>query len=366
MEENTYIKEVQHSQTNINNEFDLICLCEKQQVFVDCKIELKEDDELVTFIFDTTNLFAYEKLDASKLSRIRFLLSVKEVEKIRKQFIVSLHPDNLYFDSNLNVKILERDVRKEDSTINFLNQYKCLIATVLGVHSYEDYAVGGMSLMDKDPYLLKIKTCETVEEIASLLFQEYQFQQEKIKNTLRIPIKHKKNYQRIIAFLLIVAIGLGSFQIKQYFDLRKQTIEFAAMSTYVDHNYVDTVDILQAIATKKLTKESLYILAISYIKSSGLNEEAKNNALSQIKLHGNEAYSKFWVMLGRKEFEDAYEIANKFADNRLLYYGYSVEYSSLDTNTKINSEEKIKRKKELEDKIDEYIKKVSESKDGEK
>ena len=368
MDEKNFSENIRKSSTNIESKFDLVSLCEKRSEFVNCSAEFIDEGETVVFDYNTTELFSYDELNTSRIDRIRFLLSVKKLEEISRIFKFSLQPENLFFDTNLNAKILRRDIVNKDDTTDFLQQYKSLIgAVMMKQYAYRDFYEGGLSLMDKDKFLSSIKECTNTLEIADLLFEQFTLEKEEMMNTLNVPKKKQKINIIALRFFIVISIILLIFNGYQLMFINKeQKIKLTALSSYIDNNYVETIDILKSTDSDDLSKESLYILAISHIKSSGLNDDAKNNALSQIKLKGNTSYSKFWVMLGRQEFDEAYEIANKFSDERLLYYAYSVEYSSLNTNTKLSSEEKTKRKSELEKLIDGYIEKVSEDEESEK
>ena len=368
MNDNVFSEDIRKSSTSIESEFDLISLCEKRGEFVNCNAEFKDEKETVVFTYDTTGLFSFEELGKTRIDKIRFLLSVQRLEAISKRFVFSLQPENLFFDANLNAKVLRRDVIGDDEHADFLLQYKSLIGTVMmKQYSYQDFYEGGLSLMDKDKFLSQVKSCTTTQEIVSLLFEQFTLEKEKALKTVSVPKKKQTINKIALRVFVVLSVLLLVLNLYQFMFINKdQGTELKAMSHYVDNNYVDTIDTLESTSTDSLSKESMYILAVSHIKSSGLNDEAKSNALSQIKLNGNESYSKFWVLLGRKEFDDAYDIANKFSDDRLLYYAYSVEYSSLNTNTELSSEEKATRKGELEKLIDDYIEKVSENEESEK
>lgn len=131
MNDNFFSEDIRKSSTSIESEFDLISLCEKRGEFVNCNAEFNDEKATVVFNYDTTGLFSFEELGKTRIDKIRFLLSVQRLETISKRFVFSLQPENLFFDANLNAKVLRRDVIGDDEHADFLLQYKSLIGTVM-------------------------------------------------------------------------------------------------------------------------------------------------------------------------------------------------------------------------------------------
>lgn len=351
---NKYLKK----DLNLNSEVDLLHITSKNDDFVDVQTEY-ENNYLVCN-FDITRLKCAENIEKeSKKDILRFLINVASLERYNDKYIFSLDPSNLYYDFNMKPKILFRDVAN-DKTNDFINKYKALILTLLNnKYNYEQYYNGGLSLCNNDKKLNKYVNAEDISSIVSLLKKEY-------LDTIH---KEKKHYTLCPKFLLIILL-ITTFVSSLFFVKEKITLNnveseyehnktiMTASLNFNKEQYSKVIKNLSKISTNKLDNDMMYILAVSYIKSSSLDDAQKENALLKLRSDANDKYNIYWVRLGRHEFKKAYNIASQFDDERLLYYGYSVELSSLPGNIKLTAEEKRNRKEELTRLLDEYIKKM--------
>lgn len=296
------------------------------------------------------------------LDAMRLLIGVSRLEEVYREYKCSLSPTNVYYTKDGVVQIQERDIWLEEEKETFLNSYKWIIGyAFLKTYEYEDIACGDMMLMQKDIRCKAIGDCQKVEDMVALLYQWCDREEKRLAKMVSVPTKTYKRYQRIGLVNLVFVILLSSWSVYQQVVVhKKKDMMLQANSFFIDHKYMDTITTLQGEAIEALHTEAKYMLAVAYIKSSNLKNEARENALAQVHLHGDERYLLFWNYLGRRDFSNVYEIVDRIADERLLHYAYSVELESLQTNDTLSLKEKEKRKQELIKELETYIEEIRE------
>lgn len=306
-----------------------------------------------------------EAKDTKLIGKLKLLIAAGRLESLSMRYKFSLCPENLFYTEDTIIKVKKRDVLLEEFSYTFVNDYKCLIGCMLlNEYSYEDIKQGGISLL-KHSRWHAITDCRNVPDILRLLHCWHNQELENQKKMILVPKKKHAIYKSTILITSTLLISLSIFVIyQQFFILNTKEKWLQASSHFMNRKYVDVIDTLKNEDLDKLHEETKYMLAVSYIKSSNLKGQSRENALSLVRLNGTEDYIMFWIYLGKKDFENVYAIANTFNDNRLLYYAYSVELESLNTNTELSTREKQKRKKELEELLEVYISDVENDNTG--
>lgn len=324
-----------------------------EQSFV--PVSFKTDKEEVVFNFQSQNYMDSNRLStSSSLDKILFLMSVSKLEKYYQDFEFSLDPSNIMIDYQMNAYILFRDINIKPYK-SFEYMFQCLILSLLTSKNYEFYFNDQFISKINDEQFACIADMD-YKQLCSFLQEQHKYEIDRLSKSKMILHKSFKHWLRFTVLLIcafIVTIGFIIYQNKVVFPSIHKSL--MSVSAYLSSDYVGVIDVLESVKTRSMNLDESFVLATSYVKTSGLSKEAQNQVLPKITNKDNIEYNLFWIALGRKEFEDAYAIAKKYEDSRLLYFAYSTEYNSIDTNSELISEDSKNRKAELKNMIDKYI-----------
>lgn len=346
----------------------LLSLVQPRQFFLDCRIE--EEKESVTFLYEIQDRKRFSDLRQERIiNRLRALLEIPILRGSFGEIRFTLHPDNLYYDRNFRPYIRKRDLydrgawgEKEE----FLRQYKALIGHVMQRrYSFDDYITGGEDLYHKNPFLKRVAMARDIEELTTLLRNEYEVQEEM---TLHRKVEVGKTWYRlntgcIIAAGALILLAAAYISYMLFSQIPGKNARIYAAEHYLEGNYVKVIDDLQGISPGYLDKYMKYILAVSYVRGESLTQEQKDNILETLRIDGEEKLKEYWIYLGRLDTVEAQNIAMQRSDNELLLYAYMTEKAVLEKNTEITGEEKADRLSELEDKIEELAKQYEDTTD---
>lgn len=363
-EKKNILETVKKSSLNVKDIYDYKKLELPKKHFIDIEMEIDKED--IRFYYDCSNLLESKNLKKEDLlTKLRFLISISELEELIYEYEFSLSPENLYYGRDDQVKVKVRDVKINKEDNNFLNEYKALIGHVWqSKYSYEDYLKGGMELLSKEKFLKKILEVNSVEEIINIL--NCKFEEVKLDRQENKVIIDKKKYKNNKTFL-IISVGLlliiGIYI--SYMHIKILPFERAASRSseaYIRQDYVGVIDLLKNIKVKDMDKIQKFILADAYIRSENLSEKQRENIFKNISLDSNDEILEYWIYLGRNELENSVNIAMKLSDDELLLYAYMKQLDKLEKNTTMDGKEKSAQMKEIKQNMDSLLEKYN---DGE-
>lgn len=344
------------SEWNAHTEYDFKKIQYPNEKFISCEIE--ETDDQVIASYDIQEVYSFLEIhDIPKWERLRILLDAFSLEKLCTEYAFSLNPQNIYYDENFRIKILHRDIYKcgERYKETFIEEYKALVAyTLQKKYAYEDYLEGGEDLFHKNSFLKKIYDAETLEEIETLIKEEYF----RIKeyNKKKKTLVHKKSYVFSRIYIVISTVLLcASIGYISYFCFYEKPIlqeKLQAEINYLKKDYMQVVDNLANLSINQLDYDQKYILSVSYIHLESLSLEQKQNILERLPINGDEKLMEYWIYIGRLQPLEAENIAMQKSDDELLLYAYMLDKDLTETNETLTGEEKVTKLNELETKID--------------
>lgn len=328
-----------------------------RQGFLECGI--REDREEIVTAYQVNHLLPMVDVRREKREvRLGILMDALNLYECRKSFNFSLNPENLYYDRQQRVYVMERDVYPRGEAFHpedFLNQIKALIGYCMQDRfGYEDYRKGGEKLLMKNGCLKQFYQLPDLETVKECLWNEYQNEAEETAH--KKVLVNKTLYQKnalCFGLMTMAFLAVSGFLLYQYFWIlpyHQAVIE--ADQAYLDSDYVHTIDALDKVDITRMDIHQKYMLAVSYIKGEDLSDSQKNNILPGLSLNGTEKQIDYWIYLGRLEVSEAENIALQISDDQLLLYAYLKEKLLIETNTKMSGEEKLAALSEIEAKID--------------
>ena len=314
---------------------------------------LEETDDGYSLEFDITSLTSIADMNDIGIDKFRLLSNCKDLITLCSRYEFSLAPDNIWFDSNLIPRVLMREYGSM-SEEEFLKGYKALIATVLNKQfSFNDYYSGGDDLYKKDKTVNAVNSRETIDEIRDELMSAYSEQKSKLDSEFVYVNKGKDAFRRvllpIVSVLLVLAIVCVSYFAFFKLPLDKKLI--SANDAFLKGDYLTVQTTLADVDLDRLPYMSKYILAVSYLKSVDLDQESKQYELVQLTPRTEETRFDFWIHIGRMEYEDAIDDAQRLNSDRHLFYAYVGYKKYVENNLDLSGEEKETLLGELESKI---------------
>ncbi len=364
--DNVISETIKKSSLNAKDIYDYKKLQLPKRHFIDMRIDKKEED--IIFYYDCSNLLKVSNIKKEDLlTKLRFLISVSELEELVYEYEFSLEPENLYYSKDDQIKIKTRDIKIDKGNNHFLNQYKALIGYIWqDKYKYEDYLKGGMQLLKKEKFLENILETNSIEEIANVLNNKFkEVKLNKQENKIMVDKKKYRNNKLLlivtIAMLLIFGVYISYIHIK-VLPLERATAK--SSEAYIEQNYIEVIDTLENIKIKDMDKIQKFILASSYIRSENLSEEQRDNIFKNVSVNSNEAILDYWIHLGRNELDDSVNIAMKLSDDELLLYAYMKQLDQLERDTNIGGDEKNSKIKEIQQDMDSILEKYDNSEEN--
>ncbi|SFD11072.1 type VII secretion protein EssB/YukC [Clostridium uliginosum] len=359
----TIEKKIKISDLNAKKENEINRLGYQNRYLIPC--DSKIDNEEVIFIYNLIGLSSLKCIQNNRIvEKLRFLINVSDTFSLFDEYVFDLNPDNLYYDYNYSVKIMDRDIRNYDEVINWQDivlQYKSLIGLLFNnKYSFEDFYNGGIDLLNNNKSLKKYFSFNTVEEIKKELVSDLN---KKIKDDSEnyIEIKSRnfkiKDYLlKIVSGLFIVAFAYGIYSIT-YLNPFKDSI-IKANNYYFNQDYEGVIKSLEDSKTSRLSKESKYMLAHSYIVSDNLSDTQKKNILLTVSSKSDENILDYWIFLGRSDYDEAIDLGKKIQDNELTLYALIKKDKFIQDDDKMSGEEKQKIQETLKSEIDKLSKEL--------
>lgn len=332
-------------------------LCERQEGFLACYVEEKEDE--LEFTYNTQHVKSLNQIRKDdKLKQMVVLENIKRLQDLRNKYSFSMTPDNLYYDMKGNVYVMHKDFVSKDYSgkqEHFMEEYKSLIGFVVQKrYGYEDYLEGGQTLLRKDKFLNKIYEAETIDDLLTVLEMQYDDILQD-RNVRYIEVKratHKRRSLYIVFSAMVMIILLGALLYLYFYKIEEQNNMLEVYGDYLVEDYVALIDASKTIHIENLDSRQKYVLAVAYVKSEDLTAEQKDNILMLLLPEGDEQTLEYWIALGRENIEEAENIAMQRSDDELLLYAYLKEKQQLEENTELTGVQKNEEITELQKKID--------------
>lgn len=318
-----------------------------------CKLEETEDS--INLIFDTNGAELAETiLDKPKHEQFRFLINCANLQNINREYDFTMSLDNLLVDINLMPQLLLRDVKTPSST-DFLQRYKALIGSILlRKYKYDSYINGGKDLYKKNKFLSELADLEAVEDIQNRLLEEYSLLLNETETTQKLVSKKSVLMSRIaIPILAIALVAAAFFGGKMLFiDIPFQESVVTASVAYIHGDHLTVQRELRNYSINRLSDETKYFLARSYVSTQALTHTQIHNILIGLARMTDPILFDYWILLGRLHFAEAVDIAQRLGDDELLLFAYIKQDVYVRNDMSIPGEERLALISYLQNHID--------------
>lgn len=307
-----------------------------------CTMEEKEDS--IILIFEMKDTFsAKDILNKTNEEKLRFLLNCHKLLSLYEEYDFSLSLDNLVMDINLIPYVLLRDAHDNNSH-DFLPKYKALMGSVLlPKYKYENYIDGGEGIYKKNKLLYELSELEDEEDIKKQLLEKHGNVVEEIKKNQKTVSKRSVYMVRAIIPLLVIILAVTAFFAGRFtiLDIPYRDSVIAANQAYISGNFIDVQQALSSFDVVNLTHETKYILSRAYVVTEPLNDTQRNHILAGLTLMTDTSIFDYWIHIGRLQFDEAIDIAQRFGDNELLLFAFLKYEAVVTADPNMPGEEKV-------------------------
>ena len=347
------------------NEDDINRITYNNAYLISCEYSIKEEE--IEFTYNTENLKEFSSLKKSSITeKLRALIGVADLEKIAHIYSFKISEENLYYDYNYSVKILERDINEQEliDYENMVLEYKSLIGYLFNdKYTFDDFYKGGIDLVKLNKITEKYLQLSTIDEIKEQLLLDLK-ENEKIQKEKYIQISKKeytiKKYSIwIMSAFLCILFGYFIYSFVFLNPLNKKVIK--ANSAYLVQDYELIIKNLENTRGMKLDKESKFKLAYSYVISENLSEAQKKNILANLNLNTDENILDYWISIGKSKYDEALDLGRKVQDSELVLYALLHKDKSIQDNTKMTGEEKQQEQENIKSEIEKIKKELTDT-----
>lgn len=308
--------------------------------------------------------------------KLRYLLNIANAYEniLKTNFTVDIKPDNIYFDVNALVKFTHKGIYKavepyenlkEDE---FIRVYKAIIISTLdSKYEYNTLLNGKLEFYKGNLLCEKIRHSMGYKELIDIVKGAYFKEKEnnmlnytKVSNKLVTGLKLCTGISSALALIALISAAYLTL-------LYIPKIEAVSMSrlAFAKKSYSEVLNYSKKIDARSLRQEDKYIVAYSAVMTEALSDKQKESLLNNISESSNEAYLRYWILIGRADIDKALDIASFLDDPELLMYAMTRKIDELQRNPALGAEERTQQINEYKNKLEELKKKylsVDESK----
>ncbi|WP_147536201.1 type VII secretion protein EssB [Bacillus marasmi] len=351
------------SQTHVNDIQHLAMMNVPSELFLPAVIEEEEDLVVFSFLVDQRAKTWEDVRKLNRSDKLRLLCNIARFKKcLTSRITFFLHPDNLVFDDNLMPTLAYRGIRDlvppfEMNEEKFLQQYKALIIALFSKkYTFEELYYGSLKNVKESEFEKQIAELEDFDSLFSYLRTSYIKEISEHEKTMQfVPKKRFRLYKGLafsmIALAVLLAVPLGYLG---FVKIPEQSQLLNANHAFLSADYDNVIKELEGHDPKKLTKDSKYILAYSYIQSEKLSKDQKASILKNVHLKSNSNYLLYWIYNGRGDLEQSVDLAKYLDDPNLIMYGLIEQIEQVKKDPKLSGAERDEKMESYMDQYEDY------------
>jgi type VII secretion protein EssB len=288
------------------------------------------------------------------------------VEKVYAHSYPRLHlivcPENIVYDSGLSPSFLYYGVKGslppfENNEERIWLETRATVATVVEKSNSFDEYVRYTAVLELKENGSKVMEATDSQSLLDFITQQLQRLEIVERSYVKLTVK-KWNWAKWLS------IGFGVLLIPAliftiiYFAHEKPKNEAFTESheSFLGQNYSEVVSTLSPYSIKSMPSVTLYELAYSVVSNERLDEEQKDNVLSNITLQTDTDYLSYWIYIGRGEAENAVDLARSMEDGELITFGLLIRREEIQADQDLSGEEKQTLIVEIDREVKEYEK----------
>jgi type VII secretion protein EssB len=303
-------------------------------------------------------MFAYqlvEKVNSHPYPRLNLIVSPENIVYSR-----GMEPVFLYYGVLGSLPPFEAN----DERV-WLETKAVVAAAIDGSFTFEEYLKYSeiLELKETGATIMAMKESDSLLDFIS---QQMEHLEVKELENVKIPRKKWKVTKWLSVGLGVLIIPAIVFTIIFFVHEKpKNEAYIDSQASFLGQNYSQVVTTLSPYSVKSMPYIVLYELAYSSVTNERLDEEQKENVLSNITLQTDADYLRYWIYLGRGEAENAVDIARAMEDGELITYGLLKRREEVKADKGLTGEEMQELLNEIDQEVEEYEKLMEEMEEQE-
>jgi len=327
------------------------------------------DDELIIQADIPASFKRYDAIHAED-EKPRWMFAYQLVEKVyshpypRLNLIVS--PENIVYSKGMDPVFLYYGVLgslppfEANDERTWLETKAVVAAAIDGSFTFEEY-LKYSEILELKEIGSAIMTMKESDSLLSYISKQMELLEEKELENVKIPQKKWKFTKWLSIGLGVLIIPAIVFAIIYFVHEKPKTDAYInSQASFLGQNYSQVVTILSPYSVKSMPYIVLYELAYSSVTNERLDEEQKENVLSNITLQTDADYLRYWIYLGRGEAENAVDIARAMEDGELITYSLLKLREEVKADKDLTGEEMQEKLNEIDQEVEEYEKLMKE------
>lgn len=352
---------IPRAETSLRTEQELTLLNQDTSYFLHSDVKI--DGENIEFQYSLAGFKSFSSINQlEREEQLRLLHNVGRFFKlIDGRSTIVLHPDNLVFDINLMPFMVYRGIKNvlpplKNAQDDFLKAYKCLvISTFSNEFQFIDLMNGSLARANTTAFEIAVQNTEDIEQLEALLMEyyqkEYQKSVEKFQKVAKNQFKGFKIATLSLSIVCIILLSLVLYAFSSKIPIEELYNE--ANASYINENYLDVKELLKDQDLDQLPKSIKKIYAISSVKTTGLFDTQKTNAINSISTISDDRILNYWIKIARNDFSGSLKLAQSLDVNDLKKYSLSLYQNQLKKNTTMEQEKKNAKLEEIENELKE-------------
>ncbi|NEW66784.1 hypothetical protein H1220_04760 [Carnobacteriaceae bacterium zg-84] len=267
--------------------------------------------------------FSLESYRNNKLSYLEKICIAKNIVTYIKQMdmytVPYIHPKNIYIADDITIHICHVGMPHlvyPYKDYPMMQYVKAILLWLLHPkYSFEQLQYGQFTL--SDTFSNHLHQIESIEQLDTYLQAEYQKEIKKQRKQKKYVSKYLYVFYKVGFLVMSVIFGMNIIT-KPIYD----TIEYQLQTAFLKGDYDFIQEQLKGESLDNLSQIKRYLLAYASIQRQDSKYIQKIDALKTISLSSSSHVLNFWIYLGKKDYQQALEVAKINQDKQMLLLAY--------------------------------------------
>lgn len=331
------------------------------------KMQVSQETDRIVLESQEAHLYTWEQVQSFDTEeKLRHLVNIGPIygALMSSKYTYRLAPDNVLFDLNATPQLIYRGIVNqvkpyEAMTVaSFVKSYQAMIVSLLDKRTtYEGLMSGKLEFYKGNLFCEKILAETHPENIVALL--EARYEEEKMQNRNHFTKIANKTATMLkmgaSVSMILAAVSLLGLLYITLVTLPYQELVAHLRLSFIKEDYSAVISEARNVDGRVLTQDDKYILAYSVIMTEPLTA-AQRSELSNMSTQSNEAYLRYWILIGQAKNDEAIDIASYLDDPQLLMYGMTKKIDEIQRDPDLTAEARTTQLESYKNKLEELKK----------
>lgn len=331
------------------------------------KMQVSQETDRIVLESQEAHLYTWEQVQSFDTEeKLRHLVNIGPIygALMSSKYTYRLAPDNVLFDLNATPQLIYRGIVNqvkpyEAMTVaSFVKSYQAMIVSLLDKRTtYEGLMSGKLEFYKGNLFCEKILAETHPENIVALL--EARYEEEKMQNRNHFTKIANKTATMLkmgaSVSMILAAVSLLGLLYITLVTLPYQELMAHLRLSFIKEDYSAVISEARNVDGRVLTQDDKYILAYSVIMTEPLTA-AQRSELSNMSTQSNEAYLRYWILIGQAKNDEAIDIASYLDDPQLLMYGMTKKIDEIQRDPDLTAEARTTQLESYKNKLEELKK----------